>query len=448
VSNPNARFAVDVDFSSLVLPGNAGYPPAGSPKKELLASAYIENGGPIDPSFWRYYENFQGTLTGEGDFDGGVLDVSRVGPAFQVGIGANGKNVNLGASGWMNFAVTAQPNLGGPWTGGSDGDFNIDLACYDTRCARAANGDSYAATISGHALWLPGISHCTMDPGSLFVENSNGTAKLTGTATAMTNPTAQFLVDIDFSQRTNPGDPGYLPAGSPKLELALSAYLQFGGFIDPLTWYYYEEFHGTLIGLGDFAGGQVSVVNTGGAFQVGIGANGKNTNPGASGWMTVTVDSQPSTSFQWPNPGNLGDLNLDLLTDCSASDHVSAMTATVYGNGCAAPGAQPPTLAVNGSLQPGTIATLSLTQANPNAAALLLFGLSQGNQFVGFGGCYLLVQPLVAIYGPFNTDANGVLDLSMQLPLSMAPATLCLQYAVDPSNSNFAMSNGATITVQ
>jgi hypothetical protein len=40
------------------------------------------------------------------------MTITRTGPAFQIGIGANGKNLNFGGSGWFLWTMTHQPSLG------------------------------------------------------------------------------------------------------------------------------------------------------------------------------------------------------------------------------------------------------------------------------------------------------------------------------------------------
>ncbi|MEM6455910.1 MAG: SdrD B-like domain-containing protein [Acidobacteriota bacterium] len=120
LGNPNLRFQVDAQVSGFQVT-----PPNGSPKRELRSSAYVDNGGPIDPSTWYYYTNLSGTLTGLGDLDGAILSITRRGPAWQVGNGANGKNGNYGASSWFDYTVVQQPNSG--HLSNSHGDFNLDL---------------------------------------------------------------------------------------------------------------------------------------------------------------------------------------------------------------------------------------------------------------------------------------------------------------------------------
>ncbi|HEY0514519.1 MAG TPA: SdrD B-like domain-containing protein [Thermoanaerobaculia bacterium] len=148
VSNPNNAFTVDIQFS-----GYQGLPPAGSPKKELLPNAYVENGGPVDPSTWWYYTAFTGTLTGIGNYAGAVIDVTQTGPAFQVGAGANGKNTHFGASGWFNWNVTSQPASGNLQTTGM-GDVNVDL------------GNCPPATASvGDRIWFDSNGNGVQDAG-------------------------------------------------------------------------------------------------------------------------------------------------------------------------------------------------------------------------------------------------------------------------------------------
>lgn len=118
---PNRSFEVVVHFS-----GYSETPPPGSPKREMSDHAYVENGGPIDVSHYVYYETFGGILTGTGEFAGTTVLINRRGPTFQIGEGADGKNVNFGGSGWFDWSITEVgsynfSNLSGV------GDINIDL---------------------------------------------------------------------------------------------------------------------------------------------------------------------------------------------------------------------------------------------------------------------------------------------------------------------------------
>ncbi|MCB1054930.1 MAG: carboxypeptidase regulatory-like domain-containing protein, partial [Acidobacteria bacterium] len=120
-TNMARSFFVQVTFT-----GRTAVTPAGSPKKELDPSQYVENGGPIDTDTWYYYTGFTGTLVGDGDLSGAVIEIERVGPAFQVGYGANGKNLAYGASSWFHWTVVSQPTAGEPLPDGQ-GDFNVEL---------------------------------------------------------------------------------------------------------------------------------------------------------------------------------------------------------------------------------------------------------------------------------------------------------------------------------
>jgi hypothetical protein len=128
--NANNLFDVNLTFTgfigSLLNTGNP--PPPGSPKLELKSTAYAANGGPVDPDSWHFYSSMTGTLTGNNNFDGVSVSVADHGPAFQIGLGANGKNIGLGASGWLSYSVAVS---GGATYSGSTsgfGDINIALA--------------------------------------------------------------------------------------------------------------------------------------------------------------------------------------------------------------------------------------------------------------------------------------------------------------------------------
>ena len=124
----NRGWNIHVNFSGLT-----NIAPAGSPKKELRRNAYTERGGPVDTNTWNFYTNFSGTLTGTGLYSGASVSLYRFGPAFQFGEGANGKNIELGASGWFSWAVTQQP-LQGPTLHSrfNHGDFNLNMGTTQT----------------------------------------------------------------------------------------------------------------------------------------------------------------------------------------------------------------------------------------------------------------------------------------------------------------------------
>lgn len=114
ISQPASGFTIE-----LFLNGRTNTAPDGSPKMELLDNAYMENGGPIDTSAWYFYESFTGTLTGVGDLAGTSYTITQRGPAFQIGLGASGKNIDLGAAAWF-WAEDEHGNR-------IEGDFNLNL---------------------------------------------------------------------------------------------------------------------------------------------------------------------------------------------------------------------------------------------------------------------------------------------------------------------------------
>ncbi len=105
--------------------------PTCSAKRELNANAYVPGPGGVDPCEWSFFNLDTATLTGTNDNDGLVVTLAHMGPPVQTGIGANGKNLDTGLSGWWSWEVTANPNnvrglQVGTNSGGGHGDFNID----------------------------------------------------------------------------------------------------------------------------------------------------------------------------------------------------------------------------------------------------------------------------------------------------------------------------------
>ena len=315
---PDAQFEIDVDFVNRLDPGMPSFPPTGSPKRELLDTAYIENGGTIDTSTWHYYETMLGTLRGLGDYSGALLTLENRGPAFQLGLGANGKNTNPGLSGWLQATTIQQPDDSGiTFPSTTNGDFNIDLDGSCGICTTPAEADPELARYGGgHEIWIPGIAtDMVFVSGGWLFEDTDGHATLTGIIQSESDPTNRWSVDLEFLEAMAPGDPSFPPAGSPKLELEAAAYTMAGGPVNPDMWRYYETTTGTLIGLEAYEGAELAIERKGPAFQIGMGASGKNLNEGASGWFDITTVSQPDDP-QLELPSSLhGDVNVD-LGDC------------------------------------------------------------------------------------------------------------------------------------
>ncbi len=191
-----------------------------------------------------------------------------------------------------------------------DVDFGYNSPSNNPQCVdEAINDPSVQGAGANHAFWLPGIGtdyQFTPAPGS-FIQNSNGTANMNGTLRSLSNSLNAWTVSITFTGRTT-----VTPAGSPKKELMASAYSENGGPVNTGTWIYYTGYNGTLTGLSSNSGAVINVTRTGPAFQLGVGANGKNLNYGASGWYKWTVVTQPSSGGSLPTTGQ-GDINVDIV---------------------------------------------------------------------------------------------------------------------------------------
>lgn len=317
-ADPTKRFALVATFSGRLDPGQPGYAPAGSPKKELKPGAYTTGGGPIDANSWHYYQAFNGKLTGLNSYAGAVVTFSRFGPSFQVGQGANGKNTSFGASGWLTPLVVSQPSSGPALAFTSKGDINIDLDNECSQCAEATRRDAvYGYDRPGQMLWIPDIGDdfVVADAGQ-FIERADGTAKLTAIVERRTDRHVRFAVDIDFGGRLVPGDAAYPPPMSPKKLLPPHAYIENGGPIDCAGWQYYTTMLGYMTGQDAMAGAVLRLTPTGPAFQVGFGANNLNVRYGGAGWIDVETLSQPTSGPAIPGFMGMCDINVDLDVDC------------------------------------------------------------------------------------------------------------------------------------
>ena len=113
--NANLKFRVEADFKY-----RTSYTPSGSPKLNRCHS--------VNTNDWYYYKQTCGKLYGRGLADGAVLKITRRGPAFQVGNGANETgSLDFGASGWFDVeqvrgCLNPSVRLNVP-----NGDFNIML---------------------------------------------------------------------------------------------------------------------------------------------------------------------------------------------------------------------------------------------------------------------------------------------------------------------------------
>ncbi|MEO1576426.1 MAG: hypothetical protein AAFU65_15875, partial [Pseudomonadota bacterium] len=296
-TDPDEGFEVDVFLS-----GGTATPPPGSPKNNFGA----------DIADWFYYPEWDGTLNGVGDYEGAVVTVTRRGPSFQIGTGANDKPDDVdvyGGSGWFDYERQREGDR--CLTTGRDcinhdgrGDFNIRIDCPSTGTQVCVANETHR-----HALYLPNfngdgvLDRYDLADGAEFVQLPDGTARLTGTAFHQDQPNYRFAVDLSLSGFTElppPGSP-YNPHGA-----------------DPSDWRYYPTWTGTLTGEAWNSGALVTVERRGASFQVGTGANAHPNEQdiyGGSGWFDFATQSQPNDCHYYGDcivHSGHGDVNVQL----------------------------------------------------------------------------------------------------------------------------------------
>ncbi|MEZ4948298.1 MAG: SdrD B-like domain-containing protein [Saprospiraceae bacterium] len=296
-NNGNVKWDADIHFS-----GRTENKPSGSPH---TSNCYNGNG----EGFW-YYTNTSGTLTGRGALAGAKANVSRRGPAFQLGVGANLNEADkLGGSGWLTLSLTSQPNNGSISNLG-DADFNWNLSGQHYACVpivnvcveREVTSNKRCADNILYGLWISANfsghgtvdNHYKVESGTLK-EYEDGTATFTGTFVNRSNANVKWVASIDLTGRTSTA-----PAGSPKTSNCYNG--NGDGF------WYYQTISGTLLGQGAIAGAKANVSRRGPAFQLGVGANlNEGDKFGASGWLTLDLISQPNSG----SISNMGDADFN-----------------------------------------------------------------------------------------------------------------------------------------
>ena len=202
---------------------------------------------------------------------------------------------------------------------------DAELQIGSSNCVQKAEPLAPCSTSTNHhALFMRGIGIDFVfnpTPGT-FVEFPDGSAKISGNLVSVVDPTKTFALDLQLTNRTD-----VAPPGSPRKQMLPCAYKPIGP-IDTDTFYYYPNFTGTLTGGGSLAGAKLSIGPVMGlAFQVGVGANGKNYNFGASSWFLWTVLMQPNSGPALPVTGQ-GDFNLDIF-DCAKQPPVPPVVGGV-----------------------------------------------------------------------------------------------------------------------
>jgi HYR domain/Secretion system C-terminal sorting domain len=238
-----------------------------------------------------------------------------------------------------------------------------------------------------------GSSTWRFEPGAKFIENTDGTAKLTGVLAYYDKPTRRFQVDINLVGQTYNA-----PAGSPVL---------FNTTPSIAGWYYYFGGASTFTGLSDLAGAKIDFSLRGKAFQMGIGGAdavadiGK---LGASAWFTWNVVSQPTNAAIRINafPATPAVDQADISITLSGNP-------TVCGDPCATDTQNPIFTSCAGSQTlstAGTCANASWTApaASDNCSTPTLSFVTSPTAGLTNGGCYPVGTTVVTYTA---TDVKG-----------------------------------------
>jgi hypothetical protein len=313
-SYPLQRFLFEAELQGRRDPQGASYPPQGSPKLGFVGEPAGSSDAPARHESWTYYESFEGRLLGLEEFSGARIALQRRGPAFQVGLGASGRNADYGAAGWITLTVEQAPKQAGAFAKAlSTGMLTLESRRDLSSRAEEAVALTSVKVPAGHALSLPGLAtDLIFADGGEYCEYSDGRASLTGIVSRATDSGKSFSVQFDFDQRVDPDFGNYPPQGSPSLELPRSAYSGHGGVVDPHSWHYFESIEGVLVGMGEWSGSWLKVQGLGQATQVGHGANGRNLEQGASALLDVEVIHSPGHAEDWPQGNLQGRLDIDL----------------------------------------------------------------------------------------------------------------------------------------
>ena len=83
----------------------------------------------MDSELWHHYRKSSGILIGVDELAGAVVDLDSESGALQVGLGANGRNLEYGASGEFGLKLLSQPVRGSEFLPAfyPGGEIHIDL---------------------------------------------------------------------------------------------------------------------------------------------------------------------------------------------------------------------------------------------------------------------------------------------------------------------------------
>ncbi|MCA8944451.1 MAG: hypothetical protein KDB80_17950 [Planctomycetes bacterium] len=275
--------------------------------------------------------------------------------------------------------------------------------------------------------------------GAAFRQNGDGTATMTGAIVNVANPDWRFSVVVEFSSYYSSWQTP--PSGSPKIESPIVPLLQSnGGPIDPGTWSYYAQFEGTLTGQLGLAGAVLQITRRGPAFQIGVGANGKDATFGGSGWFDVQIVSQP-TEGELPR-GLVGDIN-GSFEKCECLGGIEALWEN-YGTGT--PGCDGVrSLTMIGKPLTGSVPRISIGGASVGANSAMVWGIGAGATFVPLLGGPLLIQlPVVAAIPVFVPAEGYVFECSIpENPCEIGTNVYLQIVSIDPCGpAGFGMTRG------
>ena len=203
VGNGDYIFNIDIRLS-----GKTDTPPS-KPKAKCAKSS----------SSCTYYPVYESAvLTGEGQYDGVVIELSPRGPAFQIGVGANAKDGDFGGSSWFNWKLVSDPNnvLKGRKSG--KGDFNFDIVPCQQNCLVYALhdgglNDSQLFTIdpdNGYSIAALGPEYPGYDLEGLAITPDGSTLYASSGDDATAAPTAElYEVNKVTGALTSIGNTGF-----------------------------------------------------------------------------------------------------------------------------------------------------------------------------------------------------------------------------------------------
>jgi len=131
-----------------------------APHLELAPAAYVAQNGPINPASWSFYLIDTNASAITDATDGVSISLStQMGMPLQVGVGANGKNIKFGASGWFDYTMSSPTGAFSPFSGSMD--INLDLNC--SASAPAAPSDcSISVSAVLRTQWLENTDTITL----------------------------------------------------------------------------------------------------------------------------------------------------------------------------------------------------------------------------------------------------------------------------------------------